>query len=336
MTQATALLLLAMSVASWVVIAWKLLFLRRARGDVVRCMAAFWQAPSLEVAQQTLVSLDREALVLPMVAALYSINDEAPARSLGALGPKTQQLTRVLRGALHGALARLQFGQVLLATVGSTAPFVGLLGTVWGIYHALTAIAGAGQISIDRVAGPVGEALVMTAAGRWICATGRRLRRKAAHEHAVLEAPLMAFGRLERNAAPQPMSDINMTPLVDVMLVLVVIFILTAPLLASAIRLDLPRADGAVPGAAPQAVTLVVDKAGQVYLEDEPLTQAELAQRLAETAASQPDAEVQLRADAAVPYGRVVEIMGAAHAAGLQRIGFVADPAAAAPSPSTR
>jgi len=164
-TQATALLLLAMSVASWVVIAWKLLFLRRARGDVVRCMAAFWQAPSLEVAQQTLVSLDREALVLPMVAALYSINDEAPARSLGALGPKTQQLTRVLRGALHGALARLQFGQVLLATVGSTAPFVGLLGTVWGIYHALTAIAGAGQISIDRVAGPVGEALVMTAAG---------------------------------------------------------------------------------------------------------------------------------------------------------------------------
>ncbi|MEZ5719958.1 MAG: biopolymer transporter ExbD, partial [Burkholderiaceae bacterium] len=69
---------------------------------------------------------------------------------------------------------------------------------------------------------------------------------------------------------------------------------------------------------------------------DEPLTQAELAQRLAETAASQPDAEVQLRADAAVPYGRVVEIMGAAHAAGLQRIGFVADPAAAAPLPSTR
>ncbi|MEZ5720162.1 MAG: biopolymer transporter ExbD, partial [Burkholderiaceae bacterium] len=84
----------------------------------------------------------------------------------------------------------------------------------------------------------------------------------------------MAFGRLERNAAPQPMSDINMTPLVDVMLVLVVIFILTAPLLASAIRLDLPRAEGAVPGAAPHSVTLVVDKTGQVYLEDEPLTQA--------------------------------------------------------------
>ncbi len=140
----------------------------------------------------------------------------------------------------------------------------------------------------------------------------------------------MAFGRLERTSAPQPISDINMTPLVDVMLVLVVIFILTAPLLASSIRLDLPRADGAVPGASPQSITLVVDKAGQVFLNDQSLTQGALAQALAETAASQPDTEVHLRADAAVPYGRVVEIMGAAHAAGLQRIGFVAEPSQAA------
>jgi len=139
----------------------------------------------------------------------------------------------------------------------------------------------------------------------------------------------MAFGRLERTSGPQPISDINMTPLVDVMLVLVVIFILTAPLLTSSIRLDLPRADGAAPGAPPQSLTLVVDKAGQVFLDDQPLTSAALAQQLQETAARRPDTEIQLRADAAVPYGRVVEIMGAAHAAGLQRIGFVAEPAAA-------
>lgn len=127
-----------------------------------------------------------------------------------------------------------------------------------------------------------------------------------------------------------------MTPLVDVMLVLVVIFILTAPLLASSIRLDLPRADGAVPGAPPQSVTVVVDPTGQVFLNDQPLTQAALEQQLQEVAASRPDTEVQLRADAAVPYGRVVEIMGAAHAAGLQRIGFVAEPASGAKSPLAR
>jgi biopolymer transport protein ExbB len=72
---------------------------------------------------------------------------------------------RVLRDALHGVLHRLQSGQVLLATVGSTAPFVGLLGTVWGIYHALSGIATAGQLTMAHVAGPVGEALIMTAAG---------------------------------------------------------------------------------------------------------------------------------------------------------------------------
>ena len=168
MTQVAALLLLAMSVASWVVIFWKLRLMRRATGDVARCTAAFWQAPSLDAAVQRLQSFDREALVLPMVVAANSVAQDGvavPQATLATAGSLSQQLTRVLRDALHGALGRLQWGQVLLATVGSTAPFVGLLGTVWGIYHALTAMAGAGQITIDRVAGPVGEALVMTAAG---------------------------------------------------------------------------------------------------------------------------------------------------------------------------
>ena len=167
-TQGTALLLLAMSVASWVVILWKARVMRRALADVARCTAAFWQAPSLDVAVQRLQSFDREALVLAMVVATKSVAtrpDSAEQATLATSGSLSQQLTRVLRDALHRALGRLQWGQVLLATVGSTAPFVGLLGTVWGIYHALSAMAGAGQITIDRVAGPVGEALVMTAAG---------------------------------------------------------------------------------------------------------------------------------------------------------------------------
>ncbi len=140
----------------------------------------------------------------------------------------------------------------------------------------------------------------------------------------------MTFGRLERSQAPQPMSDINVTPLVDVMLVLVVIFIITAPLLASAIRLDLPRTDAARAVEVPKFVTLVVDKSGQAFLNDKPLLLDELARRLAQTAGENPDTEVQLRADEAVPYGKVVEVMGVAQKAGLSRIGFVAEPAPAA------
>jgi biopolymer transport protein TolR len=137
----------------------------------------------------------------------------------------------------------------------------------------------------------------------------------------------VAFGRLERTPGPQPMSEINVTPLVDVMLVLVVIFIITAPLLASSIRLDLPRAEGTQAGEAPRFVTVTLDKTGQVFLNDKPVTAAQLTGQLAAAARQNPDTEIQLRADQGVPYGRVVEVMGAAHQAGLSRIGFVAEPA---------
>jgi biopolymer transport protein ExbB len=159
--QVVAVLLLAMSVASWVVILWKAWLLRRASTDVGRSTAAFWQSGSVAQAQQHVGAFDRENLVLPLIAATQTDGHG----SLAAAGSRGQQLTRVLRDALHLVLDKLQFGQVLLATVGSTAPFVGLLGTVWGIYHALTGIATAGQITIDKIAGPVGEALIMTAGG---------------------------------------------------------------------------------------------------------------------------------------------------------------------------
>ena len=156
-----AMLLLAMSVGSWVVVLWKGWLLQRAMRDVGRSTQAFWQAASLDDGLTVVRSLDREQLLLPLVQASMA----KPTGNLGASGDRSQQLTRVLRDALHGVLHKLQAGQVLLATVGATAPFVGLLGTVWGIYHALMGIAGAGQVSIDKISGPVGESLIMTAAG---------------------------------------------------------------------------------------------------------------------------------------------------------------------------
>ncbi len=142
----------------------------------------------------------------------------------------------------------------------------------------------------------------------------------------------MSFGRLDRAPPAQPMSDINMTPLVDVMLVLVVIFIITAPLLASSIKLDLPHSDAARSTDALRAVTVVVDASGQAFLNDQAVSLAELARRLDAVHQNNADAEVQLRADRAVPYGRIVEVMGTAQKAGLRRIGFVAETLAATPT----
>jgi biopolymer transport protein ExbB len=160
-TQTVTVVLLAMSVGSWVIILWKTWLLRRAGGDVARSVAAFWQSASAPEALVKLKAFDRNNLVTPLLLATQL---EA-SQTLASAGDQAQQLTRVLRDALQQSLAQLQQGQIFLATVGSTAPFVGLLGTVWGIYHALIGMTGAGQMTIDKISGPVGEALIMTAAG---------------------------------------------------------------------------------------------------------------------------------------------------------------------------
>lgn len=164
-TRATALVLLVMSVMTWVVLCFKWRMMRRARVDVARCTAGFWQASDWVAAVDRLTAWDRDRLVLPLVMAAQSLVQPSGLSTLAQAGSRAQQLTRVLRDALHGILAQLQWGQVLLATVGATAPFVGLLGTVWGVYRALSAMTTGGALTMEHIAGPVGEALVMTAAG---------------------------------------------------------------------------------------------------------------------------------------------------------------------------
>ena len=143
----------------------------------------------------------------------------------------------------------------------------------------------------------------------------------------------MAFGRFERTPGQTPMSDINVTPLVDVMMVLLVIFIITAPLMVSALKLDLPKTEGAKPShTPPHFVKLSLDVKAEVYLDDKAITLTDLATALrarAAQSAANGDAElpeVQLRADERVPYGKVVEVMGLAQQAGMNRIGFVTEP----------
>jgi biopolymer transport protein TolR len=136
-------------------------------------------------------------------------------------------------------------------------------------------------------------------------------------------------GRATGAGGQRPLSDINVTPLVDVMLVLLVIFIITAPLMASSIKLDLPQTDAGQPNDTPKFVGVSVDAAGKVFFNDQPVTDEQLAERLQQAAADSKDTEVQLRADQTVPYGRVVALMGIANKAGLSRIGFVTEADAA-------
>ena len=139
----------------------------------------------------------------------------------------------------------------------------------------------------------------------------------------------MAFGRLQRSAGATPMSDINMTPLIDVMLVLLVIFMITAPLMTSSLKLELPKTDGGQPNDAPQFISVALDPQGKLFFGEEALDPAAFEARVLDAARKNPKTEVQLRADKGVPYGRVAELIAMVQKAGLSRIGFVTE----APAP---
>ncbi|MCK9687683.1 ExbD/TolR family protein [Scleromatobacter humisilvae] len=137
----------------------------------------------------------------------------------------------------------------------------------------------------------------------------------------------MAFGRLERSPTSQPMSDINMTPLIDVMLVLLVIFMIAAPLMTSSLKMDLPKVAAARSNDGGAALALAITPDGKVHVGDAVVTHDVLVSTLRQTAARQPQPDVLLSADKSVPYGRVAELIGLVQDAGLTHIGFTAQPA---------
>ena len=136
----------------------------------------------------------------------------------------------------------------------------------------------------------------------------------------------MAFASFDRKSAAAPMSDINMVPLIDVMLVLLVIFIVTAPLLTHAVKLDLPKADSQANQGKAEKIEFAVDAAGTRFWNAEPVSRDEAARRFLVHATQQPQPEIHLRADQSVAYRLVAETLADAAKAGLTRIGFVSEP----------
>jgi len=146
----------------------------------------------------------------------------------------------------------------------------------------------------------------------------------------------MSFGGFERGRAPAtPMAEINVTPLVDMMLVLLVIFIITAPLLARAVKLELPQADAPPAATAAQTIQLPLDAEGSLRWNAQPISSEALASRLAAAAGESPQPELHLGADKSVRYEHVAAVLAAAQKAGVVRIGFVTEPPAAAKKGAT-
>ncbi len=166
--QAILAVLLAMSIVTWYLIATKSAGALLERRRSARFVDSFWSAPSVSAVQRHLEQHHPDDAFSHLAwHAIVSAqhHQRHGARLLDEAGSSAEFLTRAMRRVLDEEKARIESGLTALASVGSTAPFVGLFGTVWGVYHALVSIGLSGQGTLDKVAGPVGEALIMTALG---------------------------------------------------------------------------------------------------------------------------------------------------------------------------
>ena len=163
-----AIVLLFMSAASWTVMAGKVRAVWRWRRCHEAALAGFWEARDLPLAVEGIALSDHSGILAGLARAASRAAQARPEQGIGAGVSTSEIVTRALRNHISRTHARIEGGLTFLASVGSTAPFIGLFGTVWGIYHALTNLAGSTQVVLDKVAGPVGEALIMTAAGLFV------------------------------------------------------------------------------------------------------------------------------------------------------------------------
>jgi biopolymer transport protein ExbB len=170
-THAISLALLLLSVASWMIILRKGLEQWQAGRSHDQAMTAFWSAATLPEAIEALKAEDKAGIYSRLAfsgASAAQAHEQNADRGIGAGVNVSEAVTRALRSQIVKSQTGIEAGLTFLASVGSTAPFIGLFGTVWGIYHALVGLSGATTVVLDKVAGPVGEALIMTAAGLFV------------------------------------------------------------------------------------------------------------------------------------------------------------------------
>lgn len=171
LSHSVVIILFLLSVGSWYIMLGKSLAMIQARRCHARALDAFWNASSLPAAMEALQTEDKTGILANLAisgANAAGMHQEHAARGIGSGVSPSEFVTRALRNRIVESQAQIESGLTFLASVGSTAPFIGLFGTVWGIYHALVKLSGASQVVLDKVAGPVGEALIMTAAGLFV------------------------------------------------------------------------------------------------------------------------------------------------------------------------
>ncbi len=347
-SKGTLMILVIMSMGSWYIIVLKFFEQRKLSAQARAISESFWKAESIQSGVSTL----EKGNAFGFIAENALQANEHHAGKLAENIDHNTWLAMQIQRSIQNVQSRMQEGLAFLATVGSTAPFVGLFGTVWGIYHALTSIAMAGQASLDVVAGPVGEALIMTAFGlavalpalfgyNWLVRKNKLAMEKVRDFGADIHAILMGASASTRGGVIMGMnismadagdedevvSTINTTPLVDVMLVLLIIFLITIPVAVHSVPVELPKESNVVTLTKPENILLSVNRDGEVFWNTLKVEGNEaLVARLKQVSVQKPQPEVHIRGDMNARYEAVGRLVFACQRAGIVKVGFIIEP----------
>ena len=310
-------LLVAFSVATWGLALLKGVQFGRLKAQDRKFHKQFWAASSLDSAAELAETQPGAAARVAQAGyAAIQVGDTTHAADLSQAINHQDRLERALRQQIVRERRSLETGLAVVASIGSTSPFIGLFGTVWGIMEALKGISAAGSASLETVAGPIGAALVATGVGIAVAVPAVLVYNYFLRRLKLTAADLDDF-------AHDFYSEINVTPLVDVMLVLLVVFIVTAPLLTNSIPINLPMTQAVAPVEQKDPLVVSIDGAGKLFINKDEIQPDLLEFNLQAAKAKDPDVRVQLQADDGVNYGEVARAMASIERAGITKLSVI-------------
>ena len=377
-------------------ITWYLIFVKSISNKIQstrskRFLKRFWNANSLEEVSN---QLNTYGYNNPFGRLAYhaikasNYHQQYGSSRLSDVGTGADFTIRNMRRVIDEETARMENGLTIMSSIGATSPFVGLFGTVWGVYHALINIGMSDGVNISEVAGPVGEALIMTGLGLAVAipavlalnafvrrnrvmlskidgfahdvfafvSTGTTIqvadaalfRQKGTDTKASLTEPvklagganpypqsekeeyvMSSFGGFSSNRQQMgTVSEINMIPLIDVMLVLLIIFMITTPLMTHSIKIDVPRVTSQPAEQDPESIDLAIKATGEMFWNNEEVTMDSLREKMRQLVVTQEEKPVNLRirADGEAYYEQIAQVMAAARGTGVRRLGFITTP----------
>ena len=325
------IILIAASIYSWAIIIEKYRLFKKINKSSEEFENKFWKSRSAESFYNNLPEKIDDPMANVFKDTMQVI---IKSKSKSNLANKLESMLEV---SIEKQMNAIDKSYTFLATVGSTAPFIGLFGTVWGIMNSFQSIAISRNTSLAIVAPGIAEALFATALGLLAAIPSVVAYNKFNSDSKKYSQKLESFSKKFtaiiwlmafklKSSSREPMNEINVTPFVDVMLVLLIIFMVTAPLLTVGVQVDLPESSADSLPEEQEPLTLTINSKGEIFIQESKIEYDKIIAKILAVSKNRTDTRIYVRGDKTINYGRVLEIMGMLSGSGFTKVALISEP----------